>query len=174
MNPALAPTAMMAALLGGVVWVRIHSKGSVDCSRDLRQFVDLMIARGQPKIVIDLGDCPGMDSTFMGTLAGMSLRLRKVQGGGLDIVNPGERNLQSFHELGLDRILNVDCNGNLWARERQQLAEQPQEPVPSAPADPQARRLAVTEAHETLCQVHRDNIPRFRNVLEILRQSLSE
>ncbi|RFC46019.1 MAG: Anti-anti-sigma regulatory factor (antagonist of anti-sigma factor) [Verrucomicrobia bacterium] len=174
MNPSLAPTAMLAALLGGVVWVRIQCKGSVDCSRDLRQFVDLMVAQGQPKIVIDLGSCPGMDSTFMGTLAGMALRLRQVQGGCLDIVNPGDRNLQSLHELGLDRILNVDSSGSLWARERQMLEEQPQEPVPAAPIDPQSRRVTVTEAHETLCQVHRENIPRFRNVLEILRQSLAE
>lgn len=174
MNTTLAPTAMLAALLGGIVWVRIQCKGSVDCSSGLRQFVDLMVAEGHPKIVIDLANCPGMDSTFMGTLAGLSLRLRKIQGGCLDVVNPGERNLQSLAELGLDRIVNVDCSGSLWARERQMLAEQPEEPVPSAPIDDQSRRKTMTEAHETLCQVDRENIPRFRNVLEILRQPRSE
>ncbi len=174
MKTTLAPTAMLAASLGGVVWVRIGCKGSVDCSRDLRQFVELMITRGQPKIVIDLENCPGMDSTFMGTLAGMSLRLRQVQGGCLDIVNPGERNLQSLHELGLDHILNVDCSGSLWARERQMLEEQLQEPVPAAPTDEEARRATMTEAHETLCEVNCDNVNRFRDVLELLRESRPE
>jgi anti-anti-sigma regulatory factor len=174
MKTTLAPTAMLAASLGGVVWIQIRCKGSVDSSRDLRQFIELMVAKGQQKIVIDLDHCPGMDSTFMGTLAGISLRLRQVQGGCLDVVNPGERNLQSLRELGLDHILNVDCSGSLWIRERQMLEEQLQQPLPPMPADEDVRRAIMTEAHETLCQVNCDNIPRFRDVLELLRESRPE
>jgi len=115
-----------------------------------------------------------MDSTFMGTLAGISLRLRQVTGGSLDILNPGERNLQSLRELGLDHILSVDCNGSLWTRERQMLNEIVTEPVQASPADERARHATMTEAHEMLCQVNSENIPRFRDVLELLRESRPE
>jgi len=174
MKPALAPSTIMIGFLGQLVWIRIGCKGSVDCSHELRQFIELMVTEGRHKMVIDLDSCPGMDSTFMGTLAGISLRLRQVPGGSLDIVNAGERNLQSLRELGLDHILNVDCNGSLWAKERQMMGESLQEPLPLAPADEQSRRVTMTEAHEALCQVNRENIPRFRDVLELLRESRPE
>jgi len=102
MKTTLAPSTIMAGFLRQLVWIRIGCKGSVDCSHELRQFIELMVTEGHHKMVIDLDNCPGMDSTFMGTLAGISLRLRQVPGGSLDIVNAGERNLQSLRELGLD------------------------------------------------------------------------
>jgi anti-anti-sigma regulatory factor len=174
MKSTLAPSTIFAGFLRHVVWIRIECKGSVDCSHDLRQFIELMVSQGRPKMVIDLDHCPGMDSTFMGTLAGIALRLRQVPGGSLDILNPGERNLQSLRELGLDHILSVDCTGTLWLSERQMMNDATSEPVQVPPADEKARHATMTEAHETLCQVNSENIPRFRDVLELLKESRPE
>jgi anti-anti-sigma regulatory factor len=173
MNPPLV-SSISAGFFRQLVWIRIECKGSVDCSNDLRRFIELMIRQGRTKMVIDLNHCPSMDSTFMGTLAGLALRLRKVQDGSLDILNPSERNLQSLRELGLDRILSVDCSGSLWVRERELMHDAAVEPVEPAPADEKALHETMTEAHEALCQANSENIPRFRDVLELLRESQPE
>ena len=154
MKSPLAPSTIFAGFLRQLVWIRIGCRGSIDCSHELRQFIELMVARGHRKMVIDLDKCPGMDSTFMGTLAGISLRLRQVPDASLDILNPGERNLQSLCELGLDHILSVDCNGSLWARERQMVEEILQQPIEVPQLDERTRQATMTEAHETLCQVN--------------------
>ena len=69
----------------GYVWVRINGKGSFNSSPPLKGFVERRIESGETRFVIDLGDCPAMDSTFMGTLAGLAMRLAKSSGGRLQL-----------------------------------------------------------------------------------------
>ena len=59
-----------------IVWVRVEGKGSSTNSTALRDFAKEMIHRGAREFIVDLCNCPVMDSTFMGTLAGISLSLR--------------------------------------------------------------------------------------------------
>ena len=58
------------------VWVRVSGRGSFQNSGPLKDFAKEMLARGYKSFVIDLGECPVMDSTFMGTLAGIALKLQ--------------------------------------------------------------------------------------------------
>ncbi len=154
-----------------VVWIKVRTKGSVQCSPGLRAFIDQLITTGHSHVIIDLEDCPGMDSTFMGTLTGISLKLRKQPGGTLDILNAGDRNLQSLRELGLDHVLSVDINGCLWPKERRLVSDNVTVRVPSPPVDSRTCRDVVADAHEALCEVNAENIPRFRDVLEFLSES---
>jgi anti-sigma B factor antagonist len=61
-----------------VVWIRVEGNGSSTNSAALKEFAKEMIQRGVREFIVDLCDCPAMDSTFMGTLAGISLSLRRV------------------------------------------------------------------------------------------------
>jgi anti-anti-sigma regulatory factor len=154
-----------------VAWIRVRRRGCVQCSPELRAFIDHLIAIGRRRVIIDLEECPGMDSTFMGTLTGISLRLRKEPGGSLDILNPGSRNLESLRELGLDHVLSVDVDGRLWLRERALVPSLPCDAVPAGTATPGARRAVVQDAHRALCEANAENIPKFRSVLEVLAEA---
>src|SRR5258707_10743826 len=57
------------------VWVRVEGNGSSTNSTALRDFAKEMIHRDAREFIVDLCNCPVMDSTFMGTLAGISLWL---------------------------------------------------------------------------------------------------
>ena len=63
---------------------------------------------GTRHIVVDLETCPTMDSTFMGTLTGIAIRLMDHPGGRLQVVNVNDRNRQLLGNLGLDLIFEVD------------------------------------------------------------------
>jgi anti-sigma B factor antagonist len=52
-----------------VVWIRVRGNGSSTNSTALKDFAKEMIQRGAREFIVDLCDCPAMDSTFMGTLA---------------------------------------------------------------------------------------------------------
>ena len=64
--------------------------------------------------MVDLGECTGMDSTFMGTLAGMAARLSALDRGVLQIADPGERNRRSLEDLGLDFLMEIDPPAAVW------------------------------------------------------------
>lgn len=156
-----------------VAWVRVGGKGNLHNSPRLLSFAKLMIAKGEKRIVIDLEDCPVMDSTFMGTLTGISRRLRKVEGGELEVINANERNQDLIESLGLDFILTLDTEGKTWGAEREAISKQFREAaVELEPEDlsKEERTEFILEAHENLTEANPENIPMFEDVIQYLRQ----
>src|SRR5580700_4541472 len=87
-----------------IVWVRVEGNGSSTNSTALKDFAKEMIHRGAREFIVDLSNCQMMDSTFMGTLAGISLRLGELGEGCLSVVNLNERNAESLCGLGLTQL----------------------------------------------------------------------
>src|SRR5260370_38068140 len=75
-----------------IVWVRVEGNGSSTNSTALRDFAKEMIHRGAREFIVDLCNCPVMDSTFMGMLAGISLWLGGLGGRSFSCVHPYGRN----------------------------------------------------------------------------------
>jgi len=71
-----------------------------------------MVNRGYREFVIDLQNCAMMDSTFMGTMAGVALRLRELGHGHLRVVHCGNRSRDLLSGLGLDQIISIQANGS--------------------------------------------------------------
>jgi len=129
-----------------------------------------MIHRGFRDIVVDLGNCDSMDSTFMGTLAGIALRLREIGQGTLRTINVNPRNSELLENLGLDQIFRVLPPG---AADAPIIPEEPGQSlaVPTGTGDSQQTVLA---AHEALVEANAENAPRFKDVLELLRQEAAD
>jgi len=132
-------------------------------------------------------------------LLGLGLKLREAGKGLLHILNANPRNLELLRNLGLDRLINIDgdapsstgapslgggVNGSrsreggsdLGARgvhlngvKEEQLEEMPC-PVPTrAEAAP-----TILEAHENLMEFDPRNVPKFKDVVEFLREDLGQ
>lgn len=151
---------MQVGLAGRTVWIRVSGRGTFQNSAGLKEFAAEMTRRGHRDFVVDLADCEMMDSTFLGTLAGIALRMGTE--GTLTVARPNARNRDVLQNLGLDRIFAV--------------SDIAPEPFPGAmqsaePASPQpARRETIVEAHENLAAANPENAVRFKDVLEFLRQ----
>jgi anti-sigma B factor antagonist len=145
------------------VWVRVEGNGSSANSAALRNFAKEMIHRGASEFIVDLSNCPAMDSTFMGTLAGISLRLGESGEGSLSVVNLNERNVESLCSLGLDQLLNVHVSPQ--KKSGQAL------PIP-AEEDSAARVRTILEAHEALVKTVPKNFPKFKDVIQYLEGEL--
>lgn len=65
-----------------------------------------MSRRGHKNFIVDLQQCELMDSTFMGTLAGIALRLGSE--GNVKVIRANPRNRQVLGILGLDRVMTVE------------------------------------------------------------------
>ncbi len=157
-----------------VVWIRVGGKGNFRNSPELKQFALHMLENGRSKFVVDLEDCPMMDSTFMGTLTGIALRLKAGLSGKLEIINANPRNQQLLQSLGLDQILTVDIEGTSWKEERELVKNNLQQPGPPPSLDQRDQAEFVLEAHEALCKANEDNVRRFKDVIEFLKHDIDE
>jgi anti-sigma B factor antagonist len=143
--------------------VRVEGKGSFTNATGLKQFGKEMTNRGYRQFVIDLKQCPVMDSTFMGTLTGLSLRLRELGSGELCIVNLNERNHDLLANLGLDQFFTMGHTPTT-APVHQSL--------PAVVEDKRTRAETMLEAHEAVVTANPANEAKFKDVLEYLKQDL--
>ena len=159
----IAPPSILVGVSDRTVWVRVEGKGTFLNSTGLKEFGKQMTNRGYRQFVVDLKECPVMDSTFMGTLTGISLRLRELGSGELCVVNLNERNRDLLTNLGLNFFLSVD-----------QLpgAAPAHAPLPAANDDKQTRTETMIEAHEAVVAANPANAAKFKDVLDYLKQDL--
>jgi len=160
------PSNILVGCSKKVVWVRVEGKGSFLNSAGLKEFARAMINRGYREFVVDLHNCPVMDSTFMGTLAGIALRLREIGQGALHVTNLNERNSELLRNLGLDQLFAIDLCGLTEPSGTAQSLEA------EAPGK-QDQARTMLEAHEALVEASPGNLTKFKDVLEYLKQDLA-
>lgn len=161
------PASIQVGIAQNTVWIRVDGKGSFQNSTPLKEFSKEMLARGHRHFVIDLQRCPVMDSTFMGTIAGLALKVRAEGTGEIRVVNLNERNQSLLCNLGLDQLLQVE--GSETAPEAP-LAEACTLAV--AASDKLVEAKTMLEAHEAVVAVNPENVAKFKDVLEFLRQDI--
>ena len=156
------------------VYVRVVGRGTFLNSQPLRLFALQKIDEGQREFVLDLGQCPGMDSTFLGMLAGIGLRLRQNgQLGTVQIVNISPRNLDLLQTLGLDRLFAMNSNAPA------PLAEADYRKLPDTdltqithPLDKDETADLMIEAHDNLVRADERNAQKFRELTRFLREAV--
>ena len=154
---------------GPTVWVKVEGKGSFLNSGNLKEFAREMLDRGYREFVIDLADCAMMDSTFMGTMASVALRLKELGRGHLHVVHCRNRSRELLSGLGLDQIFDIHTNGST-APECDTLERGSRDQSRENKKQEQAQTML--EAHEALCEAAPENLFRFKDVLDYLKQDL--
>jgi anti-anti-sigma regulatory factor len=153
-----------------IVWVRVEGKGSFLNSSGLKEFAREMINRGHREFIIDLANCPVMDSTFMGTLAGIALRLREIGQGTLRVIHLNDRNSDLLSNLGLNQLFVLGMD-NMPPSDDPQT--EPIEPSATAGSGRVEQAQTMLEAHEALVKASAENLTKFKDVLEYLKQDLA-
>ncbi len=140
----------------------------------MKTFGDERISAGERCLVVDLGACTGMDSTFMGTLAGMAARLSTQDGGVLQIAATGPRNRRSLEDLGLDFLMEIDPPAPPWQSQIDEIREGLKLPQKVVPPGQVQRTMHVLEAHQVLAETNENNARVFSNVVTMLESELAE
>jgi anti-anti-sigma regulatory factor len=166
-------------------FVKVVGRGSFQNSGCLKAFYQQLLKEGVGRFVVDLDACTYLDSTFLGILLGLGLKLKDAGNGLLHILNANPRNLELLRNLGLDRLIHIEGSGgvsggasgngtgvgpgNLSGVEEENLKEMPC-PVPTrAEAAP-----TILEAHVNLMEFDPRNVPKFKDVVEFLREDLGQ
>ncbi|WP_353566074.1 STAS domain-containing protein [Haloferula sargassicola] len=153
----------------GFVWIRCEGKGSFLQSPALKECAQQGEKHGRRRFVIDLEKCSGMDSTFMGTLAGLSTRMRR-SGGDVQIASPGSKNRQSLEDLGLDHLLDIEPADAEWRGHVDDIRSDLKSFSPNGPQGLGERARHVLDAHRDLASTSDQNARRFKGVLDVLQK----
>lgn len=165
-------SSILFGLFDEFLWIRCSGRGSFVNSPSVKSLGDGYIASGGRLIVIDLETCSGIDSTFMGALAGLSRRLMPI-GGTVQITAPSERCLSALESLGLDALLNIEPPTAPWRGKVNQIrANLGTEPAPTVRLDARGQTLHVLNSHLTLSELSEENEEKFRNVTDCLKEEL--
>ncbi len=171
-SPVSLENPILSGIFDGFTWIRCQGKGSFLVSPTVKECGEQRIAAGERCLVVDLEACTGMDSTFMGLLAGLAARLSKL-GGGVQIAGAGERNRRSLEDLGLDCILEIDPPAAPW-RGRVDEVRKVLEPWQAGQLpDLRERARHVLEAHRTLAAANEENARRFAGVVGVLEDQVA-
>ena len=147
----------------------MEGKGSFLNSGNFKEFARQMVERGYREFIVDLDKCLMLDSTFMGTMAGVALRLKELGQGHLRVVHCGQRSQELLSGLGLDQLFTIQANGANAPQCEVLKSEFGAEATEKKKNEQKQEMLA---AHEALCKAAPENIPRFKDVLDYLKQDL--
>lgn len=152
--------------------VKIAGRANFTSSVDFKTLLDELLAKGFNYFAIDLGECVLMDSTFLGVLAGIGLKLNAPRDGGtvgvLELFNPNPRIAELLENLGVLHLFKV-TEGN-------PALPEPTAPRAFAPADSGREEVTRTclEAHNTLMGLNPENLSRFKDVARFLAEDLKK
>lgn len=166
------PDALLVATHQSVALINVKGRGSFKNGPALKQFASSAIGEGCNQFVIDMAGCRGMDSTFMGVLAGIALRLRREAGGRVVIINLSAVNRNLLETLGLDRVIAIHEAGIPDATLRQDLAALSEAYRLDTAADERFTLETMLTAHRDLVRADAANFPKFQNVIEYLGKDL--
>ncbi|HPA72136.1 MAG TPA: STAS domain-containing protein [Spirochaetota bacterium] len=115
-------------------------------------------------IIIDLGACDYMDSTFIGFIISLEHKCRSAGCGGVTILRPTERSRAVLRKLSALQRLRIDIT-----------SPPPDIPVFAIQADSRSFGLRqnvelMFEAHECLGELSEENRRQFRDLLDELRR----
>jgi len=151
-------------------WIRCQGKGSFINSPQMKTWAEEQISNGIQTVVIDLEECTGMDSTFMGTMAGIAMKLAKVDNGKLQIASASDKNRRSLEDLGLSMLIEIEPQEATWQNDlediRSALIEQ-------TAIDKVDKTQHVFDAHKLLCEADENNDEKFATVLDVLEAELA-
>jgi anti-sigma B factor antagonist len=161
-------------------FIKVVGRGSFQNSGCLKAFYQQLLKEGVRRFVVDLDACTYLDSTFLGILLGLGLKLKEIGAGLLHILNASPRNLELLRNLGLDRLISIEStSGATGARDisksvlngvkEENLKEMTCETPTRAEAGP-----TILEAHVNLMEFDPRNVPKFKDVVEFLREDLGQ
>jgi len=164
---------LTAAYINQTAVIRVNGRGSFKISPPMKQFIHQVIdTHSADHILIDMLDCKGMDSTFMGVVAGLSCFIKSKPDYSFKLINLSDKNRKLLTTLGVDRVVEYSMTATL--EEKDLMNHQPTG-LQALDADLSDKLDAATttlEAHATLVDINPENFDKFKSVIELLQDDV--
>lgn len=156
-------------------FIKVEGRGTYIVAPELKKFCFDQIARGVCKIILDMNECQTMDSTFMGVMAGISMRLRDLNEHTFMVINLTPKTKELLEVLGLTNLIDCYLKGavadvvSTQASEQINLAKR-EELTPFK--DKKITAKVMLKAHQDLIKANNNNQLKFENVINYLSKEI--
>lgn len=159
----------MVAVSDHAACVKINGRADFTSSVDLKKLITELWQRGYNRFTFELCDCVTMDSTFLGMLAGIALKLIDTAhapacSSPLELINPSPRIAEVLEDLGVVHLFRITSRGVQTASHF--------EPLVKCGETRSETARACLEAHKTLMDLKPENVKKFKDVAEFLAEDL--
>jgi hypothetical protein len=159
MNPS-EKGRLLVARNEGIAYIRVEGPATFRDCPALRNFVETMRDDGVRQFHFLLDQCSTLDSTFLGTIAGIRLRVGAPRA---VVIRSANDKVQSILQtMGLDQLVT-------YAAAAEAAEETPLATLPHQTVDRDELRRLMIEAHEDLGNIDQSNQTRFQSVVDFLR-----
>lgn len=168
--PAETETTFLVDAYSDPVILKVNGRANYMNCGPVGELLNKVIAQGSRTIVIDFAQCSGMDSTFLGIVAGAALELRKMNPPGqMTLCRLGTRNMELIRNLGLHRLVNVASD-----EEISKLEQEDQSKLSELETDNAASAQMILNAHESLIEADQNNQRKFQDVISFLKNQVEQ
>jgi len=95
------------AIIGETVYLKPVGFATQHNSLGIPDFLEAMFRMGSKQVAVDLAECKGMDSTFLGVLAAAASSLSRKSGKTVAVLNCDEAAARQFKRIGLTPMLCI-------------------------------------------------------------------
>ena len=153
------------------VFILINGKATFLNASTFKRFIDASIKDFHPFFVIDFKNCTGMDSTFLGILAWLGMKIRESKHRSFLIVrNLNKRNTELFQNLGLHNFISTE---EALRAEGTDCADSEQAFTPLEETQ-KFQAMDILDAHKNLVLASKSNALLFKDVIKILENKVNE
>lgn len=169
---SLPKAKVMVWVDGTKVWLRITGHANFTVAPDFKRLLHELQGRGYRRFLVDLSQCVLLDSTFLGLLCGLGVKLHQSGNpeAGVDLLNPPPRIVQLLENLGVCQLLRIVQTPS--AEPTSGTASE--SPLGQTPADRAELARTSLEAHQVLMQLSPANEARFKDVARFLAEDLQK
>ena len=155
------------ALCGRSMYARITGLASMSNCMTFQDFSTVLLDAGYERIIVDLGGCTGVDSTFLGVLAGLATHIEDRKAPLVAIINAGQDNLETIDNVGLNNFVDI----------RSQPIKVPEFETYRIDDDavPDIDRVEfIKESHEKLISIDKRNQEKFGALIQAMAAELAK
>jgi len=163
---------LLVAVQATFALVKVSGRATFKLAPSLKRFCLTALNNGCEDIIFDMEECPGMDSTFMGVLAGIAIHPGRPGTGRVIVVNLTARTHTMLSTLGLERVLECHELNAPQPELKHRLAAALHLDGLEADDDRTLSLTTMLQAHQHLVDVDPENMARFRDVLTYLDQEV--
>jgi radical SAM protein with 4Fe4S-binding SPASM domain len=158
------------AILGKTIYVRASGYATQANSLGLPDILATMFGQGCTSVTFDLKKCRGMDSTFMGVIAGAAISRTRPSGKAVAVINTNDKTRQELAFIGLLPVIAL-VEDEVALPEELRLARAS---TVHWPKTERARITKIKKLHENLIALNEKNKELFGAVIEMLETELRQ
>ncbi len=158
---------IMIASSGDKCLIKVEGRTTWECSPPLQELANNISSGAYAGIIFDLSECEWLDSTIMGVMASIGKKALENRMPLVEMCNISDKLLMLLKELGVDQLF-MFTKGECVVPHPTWVA------TDTSSYSRKSLAKTILAAHEALIAADDKNLPRFKNVVDMLKKDMPE